>query len=108
MNKFYGQVGYVEYQETALDIWSEVATERTYVGDILKDSKKWEGTTHLNDNVALNNRVSIVADPYAYEHCQYIRYCVWRGAKWEVAHVTVSYPRIILDLGGVYNGATTA
>ena len=106
MNKYYGTVGYVEFSETATDVYQEVKTEREYIGDVLRNTRRWQGTEHLNDDLNVSNRISIVADPYAYDHFQYIRYCTWMGTKWKVTNVEVAYPRLILDLGGVYNEQT--
>ena len=103
MNKFYGIVGYVTHEETAVDAWKEVVTERTYTGDVLKNTRKWVGSEHLNDNLVVNNRISIVADPFMFKNYGDIRYCTWMGSKWKVTNVEVAYPRLILDLGGVYN-----
>ena len=106
MNKYYGSVGYVSYEETGLDVWEEVTTVRKYGGDVLKSSRRFTGSEHLNDNVVLNNRISIIADPYAFKHYGDIKWCEWMGTKWEVTNTTIEYPRLILDLGGVYNEQT--
>ena len=106
MAKFYGSVGYAEYVETAPDVHREVITEREYIGDVLRNTRRWEGSQHLNDDLVVNNRISIIADPYAYQNFHSIRYCVWMNSKWKVTNVEVAYPRLLLDLGGVYNEQT--
>lgn len=106
MAKFYGAVGYVETSETTPGVWEEIITERTYYGDVTKNSRRLEGGENLNDNIALNNFISIVADPYAVQHFFAIRYVKWMGASWRVTNVEVQSPRLILTIGGVYNGAT--
>ena len=58
----------------------------------------------MNDNVNLANELSIVADPYANEHFFAMRYVELMGAKWKITNVDVQYPRLILTIGGVYNG----
>lgn len=103
MAKFYGVVGYSETKETSVDVWSEDITERTYTGDVLKNTRRWDNGEHLNDNLNVNNSISIVADAYAYQHFFAIRYVVWMGAKWKVTNVEVQSPRLILTIGGVYN-----
>lgn len=102
--KFFGTVGYVETQETRPNIHEEAATERQYYGDVLRNVKRTEGSQWLNDDVNVNNLISIVADEYAYGHFFAIRYVIWEGSKWKVTNVEVSRPRLILTLGGVYNG----
>lgn len=107
MAKYYGMVGYAELVETAPDVFREVITEREAQGDAIKDHRKLQGSEHLNDNIVVNNRISILADPYAYNNFHSMRYVTYMGAKWKVSNVEVAYPRLILDLGGVYNEQNT-
>ena len=60
----------------------------------------------MNDDVVLNNRIEIIADQYAYQHFFAIRYVRWMGVLWKVTNVEVKSPRLILTIGGVYNGPT--
>lgn len=105
MAKFYGAVGYVE-DETVNDVTREVPVERFYKGDLIKNNRRLEKGEGLNDDVTISNQISIVADPYAYSHIFAIRYVRWMGACWKVSTVDVESPRLILTLGGVYNGET--
>ena len=66
-----------------------------------------ETGTSLNDNLNISNEFSIIADPFAYENFQNMRYIVFMGAKWKITSVEVQYPRLILTVGGVYNEQTT-
>lgn len=102
--KFFGTVGYVETMELRPNIYEEVTTERQYYGDVLRNTKRNEGGQNLNDNINVNNLISIVADEYAYGHFFAIRYVIWENSKWKVTNVEVSRPRLILTIGGVYNG----
>ena len=103
MPKYYGTIGFVETRETAPDVWTEEITEREYSGDVLRIQRRWQGSEYLNDDLTISNRLSILSDPYAYNNFQSIRYATWMGAKWKVTSVEVAYPRLLLDLGGVYN-----
>ena len=103
MAKFYGQIGYAETKETAPGVWREVITERTYTGDVLRNTRRWENSENLNDNLNVNNLISIVADAFAYQNFFAIRYIVWAGSKWKITNVEVQRPRLILTIGGVYN-----
>lgn len=103
MSKYYGTIGYAETVETAPDVWQDQIVEKQYYGDVIKDNRRWQGTSHLNDNLNISNRLSILADPYAYHNCHSIKYATYLGSKWKVTSVEVAYPRLILDLGGVYN-----
>ena len=107
MAKFYGPVGFAETQETSPGVWTEVFTERNHYGDVLPCIRKLEAGQSINDDVTLNNKLSIVADPYAQLHYFAIRYVRWMGAIWKVTNVEVQSPRLILTIGGVYNGPTS-
>lgn len=104
MAKFYGAIGYGNTEETKPGVWKEIITERSYFGDVLQFTKRSESSEHLNDNLNLSNRISIVADPFATENFCSMRYIVWAGAKWKITNIEVQYPRLILTIGGVYNG----
>ena len=104
MGKFFGIVGYVESKETAVGVWSDVITERTYYGDVIRNTRRLESGEQLNDNVNVNNLISIVADGFANENFFAIRYIRWMGVAWKVSNVDVQRPRLVLTLGGVYNG----
>lgn len=106
MAKYCGIVGYAETVETAKGVYSEKITKRRYYGDIQRNMKRIESGEHLNDDIAVNNSISIVADAYAYQNFFAIRYVEWMGARWKVTNVEVQHPRLILTIGGVYNGPT--
>lgn len=104
MAKFYGTIGYVNTVETEPGMWEEQKIERQYSGELVKNTRRLEGSGGVNDNVNISNEVSIVADPYAYENFHAMRYIKFMGAKWKISNVEVRYPRLILTIGGVYNG----
>jgi len=109
MSKFCGRIGYSETKETfeGSGVWQETITEREYYGDVIQFYSKYSGADKLNDDITVNNKISIVADPYAFEHFGFMRYVIWGGVKWTVTNVEVQHPRLILTFGGVYNGAET-
>lgn len=104
MAKWCGVIGYAESVETAPGVWKNVFTEHEYCGDVLQDSRRLQNSNQVNDDVVVTNRISIVADPYAFSNFHSIRYATFMGIKWKVPTVDVQYPRLILSLGGVYNG----
>lgn len=106
MARFYGAVGYVTEVETSIDVITNQPTERMYKGELMSNSRRLENGLGVNDDVTINNRISIIADPYANNHMFAIRYVKWRGAAWKVTSVESEPPRLILTLGGVYNGET--
>lgn len=104
MARFYGAIGYVVEEETAPDVISEMPVERMYKGDLLKSAHRLESGLGVNDNVTISNQVSIIADPYANNHMHTMRYVKWRGTAWKITGIDVQPPRLVISLGGVYNG----
>jgi hypothetical protein len=104
MAKFYGVIGYAEITETSPGVWSPGITERNYSGDIIRNSRRLQPGENLNDNITVDNQISIVADPYAYQNFHTMQYIKWMGASWKITRVDVQRPRLILTIGGVYNG----
>lgn len=106
MAKYHGKIGFVTFEETAPSVMTEVSVEREYFGNVTRVTKRWEKGEHLNDNLQVNNQFSIVADAYARDNLFAIRYITWMGARWQVTSAEVQYPRLVLTIGGVYNGST--
>lgn len=76
-----------------------------YPADITRLNSRWStNTDSTNDNVTLNSQISFVADAFANQYFVYIKYANVYNIKWKVTNVEVQHPRIILTLGGVYNG----
>lgn len=107
MAKFCGLVGYGYTTETKRDVHEDETVEKKYYGDVTRNTRKWETGLDINDNLVVNNQISILADPYAYDHFFAIKYVEWMGTFWKVMNVEVQRPRLILTLGGVYNGRTS-
>lgn len=104
MGKFFGKVGYAELVETAPGVWEEVISEHDHYGDIERVTRRLESTRTLNDNITVNNLISIMGDAYAFENFFHMRYVEWMGAKWKITTVDVQRPRLLLTLGDIYNG----
>ena len=104
MAKFYGVIGYAVTKETAPGVWTEEIAEQSYYGDRTRNMRRLQDSGDLNDDINVANEISIVADPYANANFHSMRYVAFMGAKWKISKVEVQYPRLILTLGGVYNG----
>lgn len=104
MAKFYGTIGFAETVETDPGIWEEKIVEHSYYGDVIRNIRNLQTPSDsVNDNINVSNEISIVADPYATQNMYAMRYIVFQGAKWKITSVTVSYPRLTLTIGGLYN-----
>lgn len=104
MAKFYGVIGYAEPTETRAGVWEDVMKEYPAKGDVLRNQRRMEDGDKVNDDLSLNNQISIIADPYAQAHYFAIRYVKWMGGYWKVTNVEVQYPRLLLTIGGLYRG----
>lgn len=104
MAKFYGEIGYAETVETAPGVWKEQIVPYNYSGDLIRNTRRLQSTSQLNDDINVSNEISIIADPYAIKNFHSMRYVEFMGTKWKVSNVEVQYPRLILTLGGLYNG----
>lgn len=104
MAKFFGPIGFAEQAETTPGVWEEVITERYYYGDLIRNVRRLQSSDKVNDDINVSNEISIVADPFANENFHSMRYVEFMGAKWKITSVEVQYPRLILTMGGVYNG----
>lgn len=103
MAKWYGVIGFAESVETAPGVWEDVITDRSYFGDLNRNSRRLQTANQLNDDINVSNEISIVADPFAMNNFHSMRYVEFMGAKWKVSNVDVQYPRLNLSVGGVYN-----
>lgn len=106
MARFFGKVGYGHEVKIRPGVIEQQMTEREYFGDVIRNSRKLENDEKINNDISVGNSISIVADAYAGEHFFAIRYVEWAGVLWVVSNVDVERPRLILRLGGVYNGPT--
>lgn len=105
MAKFHGPIGYSIPEETKPGVWTERITERNSTGDVDRNTSNWTASSDsVNDDLNINNQISIIADPFAYQHFHSMKYVVFMGTKWKIKSVEVKYPRLILSVGGVYNG----
>lgn len=104
MAKYYGTIGFTVEVEVEPGVWINDSTERKYRIDILKHSLKYQSSGQVNDDINISNRFSIVADSYAKENSHLMKYVEFMGTKWKISNIDVEYPRLILTIGGVYNG----
>lgn len=106
MAKWYGIIGYnTGTVESKPGVWTEQIIERNYYGDLNRNTRRLQSADQLNDNINISNEISIVADPYANQNFHSMRYAKFMGAAWKITNVDASQrPRLILTLGGEYNG----
>ena len=104
--KFYGPVGFTERIEVRPGVWKQSPVEHSYSGNVLQRSVNYRSGESVNDDIVPSQQISILADPYARNHVGSMKYVRWMGTAWKITEIKVQYPRLILSLGGPYNGAT--
>lgn len=105
MARFYGYVGFIETVDDGTGIWEQKETIRPYYGDVGNDVRRWNTQQQsVNDNLQLNNNISILADEFAYQNLSAMKWVEWNGVKWRITSAEVNFPRITLHFGGVWNG----
>lgn len=99
------KIGYniTEPQEPDSDIYVNNVIERECYGETTRLSSKWQNSGHVNDDISINNEISILADPFILANFSNIAYAEFLGTKWKVNACEIQYPRLVLTVGGVYN-----
>lgn len=104
MSKYFGKIGYGVTEETRPGVYESQIVEKEYYGDIVRNSRRLDNGSKVNDDLNINMILSIVADPFAYQNFHQLKYVEYMGAKWKATSVEPQYPRMTITLGGVYNG----
>lgn len=104
MAKWFGKIGYSVTMETEPGIWEPKIEEREYYGEVTNFRKTIQGSGEINDTFIIKNGLSIIADPFVMDNLSNIIYAEFMGTKWKITDIEIQYPRILLSLGGVYNG----
>lgn len=104
MAKWFGKIGYATTKETRPGIWEASVDEMSYYGDTVKNTRRLTNDAKANDDISVGVDISVVADPFAYNNFHKMRYVEYMGSKWKVSSVDPQYPRLVLTLGGLYNG----
>ncbi len=106
--KWSGKIGFAQTVETAPSVYTEKITERSYFGEVLEFARRMEDGGQVNGDITLGNQLSILGDPFVQTNLYAMRYATFMGQRWKVTGVKVLHPRMILTLGGIWNGSTPA
>lgn len=105
MAKYSGSVGYAEQVETSPGVWENIVTPKKMRGDVIgPSSKTYQQSDKVNDDFTIASRISVVADPYAYQNFERIKCIEYMGNYWKVSNIEIQRPRLIFTLGGLWNG----
>lgn len=103
MSRWAGYVGF-GITTNSNGVYTETITEHPYKGDEIKSTYKWQQSNKVNDDFTINKQISIIADSFAYDNIGTMKYVTILGQKWKITSFEPQYPRIILTVGGVWNG----
>lgn len=104
MPKFFGKIGYGISSEKAPGVWVDTIVEYPYYGDVVRDTRSTRSGDKVNDDLTIGNSFRIVADPFVWENFHAMRYIEWMGSLWKITEVEAQTPRLLIRVGGIYNG----
>lgn len=104
MAKYHGYIGFAITEETSPGVWKERIVEKEYSGDINRIRRNWNLGQTVNENLDISNEISIIANPFAEENAPFMKYLTWMGHYWRITSISIEYPRMILTIGGLYDG----
>ena len=105
MAKFYGPIGFaLQPEESVPGNWITPVVEKNYRGDVLTNQVLIQSGEKVNNDVSIDNSISIVSDAYVYYNISFLKYFELNKIAWKIQSFSNNRPRIILKIGGVYNG----
>lgn len=107
MAKFYGIIGYSseeEAEETSPGVWNDKFVERPYTGDVIENKRQWRSGENVNPDLEVSETISIIADGFVLENLYSMKYVKWHGATLAIVSAVIERPRVILSIGGLFNG----
>lgn len=102
MSRFSGKLGFVMTTETEEGVWLENVVELPAKGTIRSLYVRNDNSSSVNTNLRLSNAISILMDTKIQTYLENLKYVIFKGSKWEVQSIEVNYPRLTINLGGLY------
>lgn len=102
MSRFSGKLGFVMTRETEEGVWLEDVVEIPVKGTIRSLWVRNDNNASVNTDLRLTNEISVLTDTKIKTRLETLKYVVWKGSKWEVQSIGVNYPRLTINLGGLY------
>lgn len=108
MGRFSGKIGFSIPNETSPGIFeSDIVEKGPYYGNVIRSSRYNTTTDGENDMFNISNQISVIADEFIYSNLSRMKYIYYLGIKWKITNAEVARPRLLLTIGGVYNGPKT-
>ena len=105
--KYFGNAGFrLKDVEVEPDVYEPQLVVKRVRGNVISSRYRRDqnGDKSTIDNIRITNQISLVADQFFMKHISNLLYMEYQGVKWKVESFDVSRaPRVIVDLGGVYN-----
>lgn len=102
--KYCDNIGFSDKVEVRPTIWEDSNVEKKYFGDVISLGQDYNKTENVNDDVIISAQISIISDDYINHSISKIKYVTLMGSKWKVKNIKPVFPRLIITLGGIYNG----
>lgn len=109
--KYSGNAGFrITDVEVEPDVFEPQVVVKKVRGDVVTSRYHHDqnGDKSTIDNIRITNQISLVADQFFMKHISNLLYLEYQEVKWKVESFTIRPPRVILDLGGVYNEQANA
>jgi hypothetical protein len=106
MARFCGKIGFGITAEVAPGRWKDVIVEHKFFGDVLRNDINSDVGEKVTPDFTFTNRISVVAAHNALKRRKQMRYIEFEDDLWRIESIEVQGRRLILSLGGVYNGPT--
>lgn len=103
MAKYSGLVGYATQYEATPGVWKNQVIQRPMKGEFVRQNANITNHDVHGDSI-LNHRISLVGDAFAFANYFDMKWVQVHGRKITVTGVEISRPRLIVSLGGEWNG----
>ena len=101
--RFSGNIGIARGpQETSAGIYQEQFDEIDVKGTMRRSSARWPNMK--SNEVRAKHILSIIPPESSTVDINEVVYVWWKGRRWSVIDIGAEPPRILLSLGGLYNG----
>ena len=102
MSKVSIHVGYETQSEIAPGVWGSTVKEVRYKADLTRDIVRSTSEDKIHNDIYLNNQFAIVANTFAHQNVQFMRYVKYKGVNWRISSFEINKPRLTIYVGGVY------
>ena len=104
MAKFLGMIGYSSEQlETSPGVFEDVIEEREHKGELIRATLTSRPSSKVNEDIVLSHKLTLIADAELEAMFPRMLYVNIKGHNWAVKSVEFQRPRIVINIGGVYN-----